>query len=131
MTPLPKLEELLSRVREATGPDRELDDDVLFATGHRFSLAFLSNTGWSWEGADLPSRDIPISASLDAALSLMERVLPDTLTAVCDFRSDDPARRHMAGLRSTTLDVDAYGATRPLALLAAFLTALISETADA
>jgi hypothetical protein len=64
----PDYASLLEGVKAATGPDRELDDAILSAVG--------------WFDADAPARfgaqtiDGRITASLDAALGLVERVLP-------------------------------------------------------
>src|SRR5689334_3176188 len=63
-TPNPTSADLLERVKAASGPDRLLDDDILFATGHRYSMSFLSETGWRWKGVNLSERNVPITASL-------------------------------------------------------------------
>lgn len=69
-----KLTELLARLDAATGPDREIDWAVFSACG--FRVNDLQKSRWrvwlvdNW--APLP----PVTASIDAALALVERLLP-------------------------------------------------------
>lgn len=75
---------LLDRLREAQGPDRELDADIWEAAGncaHRDKeyYAVQDDTGFTCKdcGIDLYGVRIPaLSASLDAALALTQEVLP-------------------------------------------------------
>lgn len=84
------LGELIARVEGATRKDLRLADDILFATGHTFSLAFLSDTGWKFRGVSLAAREVDVTASLDAALALCERVLPGWLPSVEKRRGLSP-----------------------------------------
>lgn len=52
-----KIEELIGRLERATGPDREIDDALRIAFGY-------------------PPKPWDYTASIDAALALVERVLP-------------------------------------------------------
>jgi hypothetical protein len=110
-----ELQSLLERVKAASGPDRELD------------RAFDRRDIFPVYG-DHPQ----YTASIDAALGLVEKVLPGWALhslqdmrgeryVVCALRND----RNEPGtdLQRTWCD----GKTRPLAILAAFLTVLIAE----
>jgi hypothetical protein len=120
MTDLPTLASLLERVEKAEGPDRELD------------AAIWRVLCWSNRDTIIP-RDALLTASLDAALALVEEKLPG-----CNglLMFGEPHRNPIMRLAPLYPDgrhpVEAGGATLPLAVLSALLRALIAqkETAD-
>ena len=115
------LNELLERVKKATGPDKELDADILKALGfHAWAgrMSYPKPPIWvDFGGSD-------ITASVDASLALVERRLPNTMKRVCDDDNGDPR----AELVTETMGyAREHGATWPLAILAALLSALIAQ----
>ena len=111
---------LLERVRAATGPDRVLNGDVLMAFG------WASDGGIAIDPEGRRVFQIPdATLSLDAALALVERVLPGWVwTVMTDY--GDLCRARLYGEVNGGRDhgVQADGATPALALLAALLSAL-------
>lgn len=117
MTDLAALRE---RVRTATGPDHELTLAVAVACGaqvcprnHRFIR---------WPGEDATYwQPPPYTASIDAAVALVERVLPNK-----EYRLDSghKHRPHARIYLEKRLSVARHSATLPLAILAALLAAL-------
>jgi hypothetical protein len=108
---LTDLQALLERVKAATGPDRELDRaiDDYFDPMHIGALR-------------------PVTASIDAALALVERRLPrwnwivsDRATCVLRPANGKDENRSWIQWR------EANARTPPLAILAALLTALIAQ----
>ena len=102
------ISELIERVKAATGPDRELDEAIRFYFDPKGSRYYSENSAYT--------------ASIDAALALVERVLPEHdwilghtnggLTIHCQLGPD--------------ADKMAFGDTPALAILLALLTALQS-----
>ncbi len=114
-SPSPSLDEMISRVEAATGPDRELDmliHDTLREAKLLPGVAFWPN----------------LTASLDAALALTNRVLPGW-TWDCgaesygDARAGAWARVYPKGLMSKGSG-NHYALTPALALILATLKAL-------
>lgn len=104
------LSSLLSRVEEANGPNYALERDI--------ALAFSE--------PDVQVVVTPVTASLDAALSLCERVLPgwfETIERVGPNQWRAILSRREAGHDACY----GKGRSRSLALLAALLRALISQ----
>lgn len=132
---------LLERVRAATGSDRRLDIDIgrLDTSGlhrnYRKDLPtdkILDALIYS-EECDPPIIVCPkYTASIDAALALVERVLPDREWVVrCD--AEQGAFANLTQGKPYThewVSDRAYAATAPLAILAALLTALIAQAGD-
>lgn len=137
---------LLARVKAATGPDRELDCRL----SHHFLNRGISygtgdDSGWAppatvdgWDDAKWASMAdeymSPLThhytASVDAALSLVERVLPGwewlkksprVISLYRPLADEEDARKEWAKHH------DGTGATIPLAILAALLSALITQ----
>lgn len=149
----PTISSLLSRVRAASGPDRELDariDAALFGgraardfTGEdpasrlRFSYAahvVFDHVDPMTNGGHVLSSMVrftpPITASIDASVALVERVLPG-----CDWKISTLRHRKGFGADLYPSAADAVAradaATAPLAILAALLSALEQkESAD-
>lgn len=114
--------DLLARVKAATGPDRRLDR-ALWATFQGGDYPGVL----CWDGLGVA----PFTASLDAALALVERVLPGVwyVLGKGKLRADEPL--YGAKLLFTadgTLGEGEHEHSQALALLAALLSAL--TTAD-
>lgn len=135
------LPKLLAQVLDATGPDRELDAAlaVAFLPGARAAEAdSVAGTYWCYSpslGAYLLIAE-RYTASLDAAIALMERVLPGWRMGVRDDIGVVTAWLYSPDFKATlSRVVQGYmvegqrGATRPLALLTAMLKALIAKKA--
>jgi hypothetical protein len=113
------LHDLKKRVDAATGPDRELDYALLMATlpkGHAYI----------WD----PDSGHEYTASLDAALALVNKVFPHTMWCLyamefpgCKLLIPDNERNDYVG----SVEVEADGFTPNLAILSALLTALIAK----
>jgi len=126
MTAPSDLKELLARVEKATGADDLLDADISFALG----WSSRNRDHYEWTEADgtfvqsfMPK---PFTASLDASLALVERVLPGKAGVVS-----------FGGMWSRADFINAEGVylhatcrTPALALLAAVLKALIAKEND-
>ena len=107
------LNELVERVKAATGPDRELDYAISrFADG---------------ELARHSSLHLPYTASIDAALALTERMLPGW-----DYVLEGASRHCFVLMHPDNEDGEGVfvetAATSALAILAALLTALSLDT---
>lgn len=136
--------EILSRLKVATGPDRELDTRIwcasfpdektlLFPGRIRPSeppiwgtLRDISLEGWSdWEGLAMHVRAEHLTGSLDAAIALVERMLPGwAWTAERHFEEASSliCARWEPGVRERSFR--AYAPTPPLAVLIALFMAL-------
>jgi hypothetical protein len=124
------LSQLLSRVEEAQGPDRELDRAVAIAAGDQVADDGIS--GFIWRPAASGGwSEIPrLTSSLDAALALVERVRPDAYRDLGEGFDTKTQRRFW--LATLTYHGRSGGhsgecETAPIALLAALLRALISQ----
>jgi hypothetical protein len=149
------LSELLERVRNAKGPDREIDGDIAQAFEVAPSyLPRITDAGRSWLWAEFVEPDTwdtweapEYTASIDAALALVERVLPSWTTDV--HSGDATAEVCPIGFRLVYWPADnksgvelfyqpqwnieppvigeGCGATTPLAIVEALLSALIAK----
>jgi len=124
-----RLEALLQRVEAAEGPDRDLDADiVLWRHPELAEWPRSDRGGWVSPEWGLISPPEHFTASVDAALALVERVLPDV------ERIDVIAFPNLVhrGRAEVWLDGDtrvvANAKTPALALIAALLRALIAST---
>lgn len=116
MTTLP---DLLTRLRAATGPDRELDVEITEALGLQ-SYEHVCQGGEIYE-AELPP--LKLTASLDACAELMARVLPGW-----EWEVRHSGRGARLWHRETGETVFAVGRPEPcLAWLTAIVEALIAE----
>jgi len=135
-----QLEELLERIRAAKGADREIDGDIAaafeIAPSH---LPRVTDVGRSWLWADFVPPDDwetweapAFTASIDAALALVERVLPGWRLTLRQMSSQWRATMMDAGCSpGMTLmlgfSTAEFAPTAPLAILAALLSALIAQ----
>lgn len=144
MTPSPNpLAGLLERVERASEPDRDLDGDLYWVLCPNESDRVYWNGATGLPKAMDHTKPIPngmgragvrvmsstYTASVDAALALMEQCLPGWVWSVqTDFGL--PGRAYLYGEVFGERDAGfhADGATPPLALLAALLKALLANS---
>ena len=111
------ISELIERVRAATGPDRELDEAIRFYFDPKGSRYYSESSAYT--------------ASIDAALALVERCLPGCGYVIGMGREtpDEPlgACAIYSGLSGDSKELaEEEAPTLPLAILLALLTALQS-----
>jgi hypothetical protein len=132
-----ELSELLERVKAATGPDKILDRDILCVIdGWAYEKRARDRQPWMY-GPKGERRDPPgvgvfgaprCSASIDAALALTERMLPEANRRGVEQEADGwSAYVSRNGVKSGHWLVESIGKTAPLAILAALLSALIAQ----
>lgn len=132
------LRELLERVEKATGADRELDSAIFSALVDPRR----ENAYWIWQGsrpqgsperapADYwDTRHTPtITSSIDAALALMERMLPGAFWLIGKGKTTALEKMFACQLMFGTDEIIGEGEaeTAPLAILAALLRAFIAQ----
>lgn len=133
------LKALLERVKTATGPDHDLDADLWLAVvpgaSRKNLLADWPEEAPLWEYHDAERNVMfraglvpSLTASIDAALSLVERVMPGWHFNLTNFPWP------VADMITPTADdkewakhFSAKGATLALAILSALLTALVAK----
>jgi hypothetical protein len=122
------LQSLLERVKAAGEyRDRELDADIAEALGFKIEWKQQNYTMDMYPVITWPPGREPcpeFSRSIDAAVALVERVLPGMDGAIAwsrDMRTCEFARPHPLD------NIVAEAKTLPLAILAALLTALIAK----
>ena len=139
------LSSLISRVEKATGPSRDLDGDIEEATGgcaHRETEYYCIEDGNDVDsgftckrcGIDLYGQRAPAyTSSVDAAISLAERVLPGW--TIASIGQDDRKGWHAElrkGHATAYSTVELSGAPIPaLALVLATLRAIQSQKGEA
>ncbi|MAN77825.1 MAG: hypothetical protein CML24_11680 [Rhizobiales bacterium] len=139
-----KLEALLERVEKATGPNYNLEVEIAYVTGFwpedRIERVVRSENGafTVWFSNDGPSLPLPpnSTASIDAALALVERVLPGWTHGHQKFPDGEVFNSggYQFFVAEDDADLDSGYAsgeapTLPLAVLAAMLKALIAQEA--
>jgi hypothetical protein len=124
------LKELLARVEAATGPDREIDAELIRIVWRQ------DPTAWIMTNTTIPA----YTASLDAIIALVEKTLPGWLPGMvkknssrgaweCYVRNDEPLLSgYYAAKNPKARWLTGYGPTAPLGLLSALLQALISNS---
>lgn len=133
---------LQARVRAATGPDRELDYDNWFqidplSEKHKSRPDDMLLMPWSeWRAlhiSDPPEKVYGIpqnhdcySASIDAALALVERALPEPLYPKLS-KVEAAKWQCNLGRANKWAGVNGYGPTLPLAIIDALLSALLAQ----
>lgn len=139
------LQELLARVEKAERPDRELDTEIFWRLVNN-QYANEGDYGWrKWRDAKEAAKTARpgefddwadhneyacYTASIDAAVALVERMLPGWMGEVCFGKSGDQDGRFGATLEHYHMPpygVLGDGATPALALIAALLKALIAK----
>lgn len=123
--------ELLQRIEAASGPDRVLDGDVWHALtakpGDVWVNDFADGVYHLQDPRDTIAYEAPpdLTASIDAAIALVERLLPGRQITMRIDEKDGP-RPHSV-IAATWF---AQCNTLPLAILAALLRALIAKEAE-
>lgn len=148
------LAQLKQRVNAASGPDREIDAALatglvgwcLHPLGRQRDDSVQSDTGRtcldcgadSWGNTGTTGQRLhdpvrPYTASLDAALALVERVLPGWLVDLTEHPDGEGGRYYSTQLYTPDIlkSVSREHVTRPLALLSALLAALIAQQEQA
>ena len=140
------LQSLLARVEAASGPDRLLDAEIEVAArwidAARAGLAPEHRARWrvltglrvgAVESQGTSYNAKPFTASVDAALALVERVLPGWQWDV-GYLPNQPEIGFLAEIwppGDPVNDVSGAGKTAPLAILAALLKAKIAQGGEA
>ena len=136
------LTDLLQRLEEATGPDRELDRDILFHFGWTI-VPFGQSFGERWvdpEGNRTPydpahwpqSWPMSLTSSIDAALSLVEREIPEAQPTIwindkwstCQIYGPFYNDHGTKGFKEFS---KCEGKTAPLAILTALVKSVIAQ----
>lgn len=126
-----QLESLRQRVAEATGPDRQIDAALVttlcpgatvgeYIHGEGYDVVFHAYELGIYNKARCPE----YTASLDAALALVERLLPD---AFIDMHSRAGGRNWEVVITTAPSCMEGKADTAPFAILAALLASLLSE----
>ena len=115
-----ELEELLGKCERATGSDRAID-------GLLYQLSDdITKRCWPyWDSFQREELTPRYTASVDAALALVERMVPDTPIFLADDKSEDDLPCSCDLSNGTVEPWKASAKTLPLAILAALLRALI------
>jgi hypothetical protein len=129
------LSALLERVEGATGPDRALDEAISLAlcVDHYFAQLADAPEGVGFEAYKFhgyaDSSALRVTASVDAALALIGRVLPGVDPKIWRWRGQWGASLHDPENGSMVIAQHHYSPTPALALCAALLAAMIGEEA--
>jgi hypothetical protein len=116
---------LRERVVAATGPDRELDIQISRALGVEADWhGELDSLGYNHIRGFCALGMQPLTASIDAALALVERVLPGRHK---DLYIDDTGGARFCLGRMTSSFVQDRATSPCIAILAALLSALIAK----
>lgn len=138
-TASPSLLDLQSRVRAATGPDREIDAEIHAAAfGGAPAYRCSDSTRRSYGPGTVHEHDnggfvknahvtSAYSSSIDAALELVERVLPGVNWEIQRLDEGDPEPWFDAQVGEAL----AQARSAPLAILDALLSALIAQSTSA
>lgn len=133
------LSPLIERVKAASGPDREIDGALWLAILGKealeqcWSVRGMKYAGHVYTKAEKAQHiknaserlAPPLTASLDAVVALIEKRLPNGWWRVDDDCNDDrTCATGVVGLHQLQEVEPSQGATPPLALLLAFLTAV-------
>lgn len=140
---LNQLHSLLERLEKANGPDREIDAEILVVLGilvknegrgyRRIGPDGTIKTGWYvdlldyWKWPTSVFEVEPLTASLDASVALVEKVLPgwDWQVGTCD---SEQYVGHIVEEFGMAALIWEYGPNPALALLTAMVKALLHDT---
>lgn len=122
-----ELATLRARIDAATGPDRELDLSLAEALVPDV-VVLLHNRG---TGQNERSTYWHYTASIDAALALVERLLPGWLWTFGSYGPDDGPWACITEPTEPCADYAARGPTPALAILSALMSAMIERESDA
>lgn len=127
-----EMEELLDRVKAATGPDRELDEAVALITSSEHEFAQLADapigTGCMMyrHGVSQMQSALRVTSSIDAALALSEILLPEYRFAMyTDGGGKGPTCLSMYD--NDPVSAECRAPTLPLAIISALLTTLMDK----
>lgn len=130
MTDRETLVGLRAKVAALSGPDREVDGSIALALGlapaGSFRLQVIGDGGDFGTGPYDIWKSPSYTASIDAAVALIERLLP-VWRGLLDIGDWAPSGGYMARLEGADGHASAEGATPALALLLALLDALIER----
>lgn len=122
-----KIKELLERVEGLSGPDREVDAAIIKALGfHSWAgrMSYRDADGvrmWDFGSSE-------ITASIDAAIALVERKLPGWAWKVIREEGyNGCVIRNAPKLEIVAPSVSCHGPTLPLAIISALLRALLAK----
>lgn len=138
------LKALLERVKKAEGADRELDADIWWILDHSHAERAFNNGATGLPRPLPPTLPIPgglgrlgvramapiLTASIDAALALVERKLPEWSWYLRGTPDGLSFGKLWSPFSEPSGDFSGQAMTPPLALLAALLTALIEQEVD-
>jgi hypothetical protein len=130
VTTIAQLEDLERRLKDATGPDRELNARITYITTP-ITQYYDSMEAWLRTNISMSNARPPYTTSIDAALALVERMLPgyflehlgDNPTAH-PKRAPVPMNEVAAELSNGMSFNEGRAPTRPLAILLALVAAL-------
>lgn len=134
---MPDLRPLLDRIEKAEGPDRELDlliwvalvanpsKEYNWSDGVWFKDHGEKDRGPYWRACDHTKEAPFYTASLDAALALVERVRPGHWWSIEHVGGAPPAGFAKARIFTPEVAYSASGSTPALALLSALIRSLI------
>lgn len=131
---------LIARVRGASGPDDGLNIDLCIALGYIGYVDAPLNlrradddAGWLdyesvEDGHTVQCTDVPpdLTGSIDTALALVERLLPDWMVALGSHNENNLPWACLTEPEGECRDFTAEAVTIPLAIIEATLTALLS-----
>lgn len=121
-----KYAEIIGRLEKATGPDRVFDLDI-----HMAACPDLYPEKWYWDDEVLPP---PLTASIDAAVALVERMLPESMLEMAVYEFGKP---HLGSVQVTIYasaegqPIDQTGGNLPIAIVLALFRALEARNGDA
>lgn len=121
------LSDLIARVEAATGPDREIDVAILRALPIEGGWFSVWPDHLTWDSLDAGKFAPPLTASLDAALGLAERVLPGVMWQVGFDPDDGSMCARLVTVPPPCAHVKANHDTPALALCLAILKAVTHD----
>lgn len=109
---------LTDKVAALTGPDREMDAEILAAFGLEGAWCV------DYSQPELPGKPLPVTGSIDAAVALVEKVLPGRGWLVDNDEGFYSASIYSPGDREQIFDADNLTSNAAIALILAALQAM-------